>query len=179
MLHLRGIGKSFANGGSGQNKTRKKVERLVVAFKRVAKKFRRRMETLVARRRRERGAAPPPLPSPFLPALPVPRPFAPPTATPRVPAQQSATPFPASSTEVPRNKTCFRQAGNFICLRCACSRKRTKDTSESRFNQIDRPCLIVDASETCREISAPPLPSQSQSSSAIEESFYGVTDVSA
>lgn len=76
-----------------------------------------------------------------------------PTAIPRL-AQQSATPFcaraPPIKPKVPRNKTCFRQAGNFICLRCACSRKRTKDTSESRFNRIDRPCLIVDASGTCR-----------------------------
>lgn len=80
----------------------------------------------------------------FVPSAPV---------TPR-PAQQSATPHRAlNRTEVPRNKTCFRQAGNFICLRCACSRKRTKDTSESRFNQIDRPCLIVDARETCRRTS--------------------------
>ena len=54
MLHLQGIGKSFASGSDGggeQNKIRKKVERLVVAFKRVAKKFHRRMETLVAHRR--------------------------------------------------------------------------------------------------------------------------------
>lgn len=152
MLHLRGIGKSFASSGGGggsgseQNKTRKKVERLVVAFKRVAKKFQRRMETFVAHRRCRRAG----LPNLFFSRL---HPFASPTTTPRL-AQQSATSLRAPNrTKVPRNKTCFRQAGNFICLRCACSRKRTKDTFESRFNQIDRPCLIVDAnvSENTRE----------------------------
>lgn len=67
------------NGGGGQNKIRKKVERLVVAFKRVAKKFHRRMETLVAHRRA--------LPTLFFPRL---HPFVHLTATLR-PAQQSVT----------------------------------------------------------------------------------------
>lgn len=154
MLHLRGIGKSFASsggGGSEQNKTRKKVERLVVAFKRVAKKFQRRMETFVAHRRCRRAG----LPNLFFPRL---HPFASPTTTPRL-AQQSATPLRVPNrTKVPRNKTCFRQAGNFICFRCACSRKRTKDTFESRFNQIDRPCLIVDASVSENTREQPRLP---------------------
>lgn len=90
MLHLRGIGKSFVSGGDSdgggeQNKTGRKVERLVVAFKRVAKKFRRRMETLVAHRRA--GAT-----SPLSLSLPRLRPFATPCL-----AQQSATPLSASS----------------------------------------------------------------------------------
>lgn len=143
MLHLWGIGKSFASGSGGgeQNKIRKKVERLVVAFKRVAKKFHRRMETLVAHRR-ERGLYQPSSSLDSLESLRTPDRNPSPSATIR-----NAPSRPPNRTEVPRNKTCFRQAGNFICLQCACSRKRTKDTSESRFNQIDRPCLI--ANRTC------------------------------
>lgn len=151
MLHLREIGKSFASGGGGseQNKIRKKVERLVLAFKRVAKKFHRRMETLVAHR--WTGVTNSPLLS---------------TSSLRISRSQSLAwrnnpqrPLCAlNRTEVPRNKTCFRQAGNFICLRCACSRKRTKDTSESRFNQIDRPCLIANTSGMCRRTSPPSCP---------------------
>lgn len=106
----------------------------------------------------------------FIPSHPRPQPL--------VPAQRNNPQRPcAPSTEVPRNKTCFRQAGNFICLRCACSRKRTKDTSESRFNQIDRPCLIVVASGTCRRIS--PRPSAHPALPVGGELFYEITDISA